>query len=285
MSVRPRDFLASILRAPHPTSQPHIILVAAFLHSCFSPLVLLLFISIIMLNHINNNNNNMKNSSNTNHNVTILVETPRGKTAATSLSPTIAYDSFVQHVWQVARQRDDVVPSPSRKRARIMDEEYKSRNIRRNTFAVYNGKVINPDTYHHVLNQSCKSSLPTISLRLRLIGGMDRQNRVGSKFGGGGVSSTQNAERERKERLKQLALESIELSKDPYLMKNHLGTYECKLCLTLHTNEANYLAHTQGKKHQAGLAKRAHLEKLREREVQQASLQIPVSTLKPARHS
>jgi hypothetical protein len=37
---------------------------------------------------------------------------------------------------------------------------------------------------------------------------------------------------------------------DPYFMKNHLGSYECKLCLTLHTNEGSYLAHTQGKKHQ-----------------------------------
>lgn len=89
----------------------------------------------------------------------------------------------------------------------------------------------------------------------------DRQNRVGSKFGGGGVASAQNAERDRKERLRQLALENVDLSKDPYLMRNHLGTYECKLCLTLHTNEGNYLAHTQGKKHQAGLARRAAMEK------------------------
>lgn len=44
---------------------------------------------------------------------------------------------------------------------------------------------------------------------------------------------------------------------DPYFMKNHLGTYECKLCLTLHTNEGSYLAHTQGKKHQQNLARRA----------------------------
>ena len=124
-------------------------------------------------------------------------------------------------------------------------------------------------------SSSSSSSVPqfplylTLSTSVRLLGGIDRQNRVGSKFGGGGVSSSQNAERERKERLKQLALESIDLAKDPYLMRNHLGTYECKLCLTLHTNEANYLAHTQGKKHQAGLAKRAHMEKLRkEREEQ-----------------
>ena len=90
---------------------------------------------------------------------------------------------------------------------------------------------------------------------------VDRQNRVGSKFGGGGQASWDNAERDRKERLRQLALESIDLAKDPYLMRNHLGTYECKLCLTLHNNEANYLAHTQGKKHQQGLLRRAMLEK------------------------
>ena len=40
-------------------------------------------------------------------------------------------------------------------------------------------------------------------------------------------------------------------------MKNHLGSYECKLCLTLHNNEGNYLAHTQGKRHQQNLARRA----------------------------
>uniref|UniRef100_A0AAV1T8Y6 Matrin-type domain-containing protein n=1 Tax=Peronospora matthiolae TaxID=2874970 RepID=A0AAV1T8Y6_9STRA len=43
-------------------------------------------------------------------------------------------------------------------------------------------------------------------------------------------------------------------------MKNHLGSYECKLCLTLHNNEGNYLAHTQGKRHQTNLARRAAKE-------------------------
>lgn len=43
-------------------------------------------------------------------------------------------------------------------------------------------------------------------------------------------------------------------------MKNHLGSYECKLCLTLHNNEGNYLAHTQGKRHQQNLARRAAKE-------------------------
>ncbi len=39
-------------------------------------------------------------------------------------------------------------------------------------------------------------------------------------------------------------------------MRNHLGSCECKLCLTLHTNEGSYLAHTQGKKHQDNLYKK-----------------------------
>jgi len=60
--------------------------------------------------------------------------------------------------------------------------------------------------------------------------------------------------------LAALAAETIDLQKDPYFMRNHLGTYECKLCLTLHNNEASYLAHTQGKKHQANLARRAAKE-------------------------
>merc|ERR1711869_72020 len=44
--------------------------------------------------------------------------------------------------------------------------------------------------------------------------------------------------------------------------RNHLGSYECKLCLTLHTNEGSYLSHTQGKKHQINLARRQSKEKM-----------------------
>ncbi|XP_034250971.1 splicing factor 3A subunit 2 [Thrips palmi] len=89
---------------------------------------------------------------------------------------------------------------------------------------------------------------------------MDFQNRAGGKTGGGGVASWTETNRDRRERLRQLALETIDLQKDPYFMKNHLGSYECKLCLTLHNNEGSYLAHTQGKKHQANLARRAAKE-------------------------
>ncbi|KAI3882466.1 hypothetical protein MKX03_025244 [Papaver bracteatum] len=87
---------------------------------------------------------------------------------------------------------------------------------------------------------------------------MDRD--WGSKTGGGGAASAQNEAIDRRERLRKLALETIDLAKDPYLYRNHLGSYECRLCLTLHNNEGNYLAHTQGKRHQTNLAKRAARE-------------------------
>jgi len=86
---------------------------------------------------------------------------------------------------------------------------------------------------------------------------MDFQNRVGGKTGGGGAASAQQEAIDRKERLRKLALETIDIMKDPYFMRNHLGQYECKLCFTIHPNEGNYLAHTQGKRHQQNLAKRA----------------------------
>ena len=52
---------------------------------------------------------------------------------------------------------------------------------------------------------------------------MDRQNRVGSKPGGGGIASTQAQNRARKQRLAELAMESFDLSKDPYFMQNSIG--------------------------------------------------------------
>ena len=46
-------------------------------------------------------------------------------------------------------------------------------------------------------------------------------------------------------------------------MRNHLGQYECRLCLTVHKGEGSYLAHTQGRRHQGNLAKRAAREAAR----------------------
>ena len=78
----------------------------------------------------------------------------------------------------------------------------------------------------------------------------------GSKPGSGGLATAAETAAARKERLRMLALERIDLSKDPYFYKTHLGNYECKLCLTFHTNEESYLAHTQGKRHQTNLKAR-----------------------------
>src|SRR5579862_2549969 len=114
---------------------------------------------------------------------------------------------------------------------------------------------------------------------------MDYQNRAGSKFGGGGVASHSATNADRRERLRKLALETIDLNKDPYFMKNHLGSYECKLCLTLHTNEGSYLAHTQGKKHQTNLARRAAREAKENNNIQpalqaQAKIQVRKNLVK-----
>mmetsp|Transcript_6745 Transcript_6745/g.10674 ORF Transcript_6745/g.10674 Transcript_6745/m.10674 type:complete len:213 (+) Transcript_6745:20-658(+) len=89
---------------------------------------------------------------------------------------------------------------------------------------------------------------------------MDFQNRAGSKPGSGGLLSDQQAGIDRRERLRKIAMENIDLNKDPYFMRNHLGSYECKLCMTMHPSEGNYLAHTQGKRHQTNLGRRAARE-------------------------
>merc|ERR1712000_42027 len=89
---------------------------------------------------------------------------------------------------------------------------------------------------------------------------MDYQNRAGSKFGGVGVASHSATNADRRERLRKLALETIDLDKDPYFFKNHVGSFECRLCLTVHQNDGSYLAHTQGRKHQTNLARRAAKE-------------------------
>jgi splicing factor 3A subunit 2 len=53
----------------------------------------------------------------------------------------------------------------------------------------------------------------------------------GSKPGSGGVMSQSLQNVNKKERLRKLALETIDLTKDPYIMKNHLGSYECKIII------------------------------------------------------
>jgi hypothetical protein len=45
----------------------------------------------------------------------------------------------------------------------------------------------------------------------------------GGKTGSGRMASESQQNQERRERLRKLALETIDLNKDPYFMRNHLG--------------------------------------------------------------
>ncbi|KAF4971857.1 hypothetical protein FZEAL_9737 [Fusarium zealandicum] len=117
-------------------------------------------------------------------------------------------------------------------------------------------------THHHLQSSASRHVLTTQRPQNidRASQKMDFQNRAGSKFGGGGVASQSATNADRRERLRKLALETIDLDKDPYFFKNHVGSFECRLCLTVHQNDGSYLAHTQGKKHQTNLARRAARE-------------------------
>lgn len=53
---------------------------------------------------------------------------------------------------------------------------------------------------------------------------MDYQNRPGSKIGGGGLASDAQSNYDRRERLRKLALETIDLSRDPYFLKVRVVT-------------------------------------------------------------
>lgn len=85
----------------------------------------------------------------------------------------------------------------------------------------------------------------------------DFQNRAGHKAGGGENLSYAERNVDRRERLRLLALEVTDLNNDKYMMRNSIGLYECKLCGSTHNREGDYLAHTQGKKHQTNLLKRS----------------------------
>ncbi|KNC53362.1 zinc finger protein [Thecamonas trahens ATCC 50062] len=76
------------------------------------------------------------------------------------------------------------------------------------------------------------------------------------KTGSGAVASASVANRARRERIRALALTTIDLKSDPFFTRTHHGHYECSLCLTHHSNEGSYLAHTQARKHRQNLAKR-----------------------------
>ena len=60
---------------------------------------------------------------------------------------------------------------------------------------------------------------------------MDFQNRVGSKIGGGGVASWSETNRQRKDRLMKLAMETIDLQKVRFLGCLRGGEGEEEVCV------------------------------------------------------
>ena len=58
---------------------------------------------------------------------------------------------------------------------------------------------------------------------------MDYQHRVGSKTGGGGVAGWSETSRDRKERLKKLAMETIDITKVSLCTYSRHFTFNCNL--------------------------------------------------------
>lgn len=86
---------------------------------------------------------------------------------------------------------------------------------------------------------------------------MDYSDRVNSKKGAGAVADRHEANAQTKLRIKELLTsEVLDLEKDPYVFRNHLGLLECRLCLTTHSNEASYISHLSGRKHSMNLERR-----------------------------
>lgn len=116
---------------------------------------------------------------------------------------------------------------------------------------------------------------------------MDNSSPAGSKKGAGGLPTRGAEQIHRMQRLNQLSQETFDLNKDPYIYRHSTGKFECRLCLTIHTDEHSYLVHTQGRKHRDSLARRRVLDEAdRQRSVtpQPGASSIPkrerVATLK-----
>lgn len=75
----------------------------------------------------------------------------------------------------------------------------------------------------------------------------------------------------RKQRVSKLISAQFDLEADPYVFKNHLGNLECRLCLTSHLSSESYVTHTQGKRHQLNLSRRATLDAKGNRSFQQGA--------------
>lgn len=90
---------------------------------------------------------------------------------------------------------------------------------------------------------------------------MDYLGRVNSKKGGGGVADFAETNAHTKRRINELlSTHVLDIDADPYVFRNHLGMLECRLCTTTHANDASYVSHLSGRKHQLNLEKRRRLD-------------------------
>ncbi|KAJ9460058.1 Splicing factor 3A subunit 2 [Diplonema papillatum] len=68
---------------------------------------------------------------------------------------------------------------------------------------------------------------------------------------------------------REVGFSQTDLEKDKWFSKNALGHIECRLCLTTHKTEGNYMAHAQGRRHQTNLLRK---EEEKAKNVQPASV-------------
>ena len=108
---------------------------------------------------------------------------------------------------------------------------------------------------------------------------MNFQHRPGGKYGSGIMMSSVEKNTDLRERQRKLRLDTIDLSKDPYFFENHLGSYECRLCLTMHDTVGSYIAHSKGSKHQINLQKRLRKQIKTEKKLIKPKLNIPKNEL------
>ena len=104
---------------------------------------------------------------------------------------------------------------------------------------------------------------------------MDRQHRdVNAKFGAGRRMNSIEWKQHKAEMQRQLQQDTIDIFKDPYFKENHLGTFDCTLCNTVHRDQANYLVHAVGKRHRNRLLLRNLQEKEKKQQEEERQLKL-----------
>ena len=102
---------------------------------------------------------------------------------------------------------------------------------------------------------------------------MDRRHRdVNAKYGSGGRMNSIEWKQHKAEKLRELQRDTIDISKDPYIRENHLGTFDCVLCKTVHPTQTNYLTHATGRRHRKRLINKALAEEEKKKKEEERRL-------------